>query len=300
MSNLKLVFSDTATNSLPQTNILQSRTYLPANYAAPGSFTADRFLPPAPQVTGTDPFPYTNTSLAVFNGTSPNGAWSLFVMDDELLYDGSIGGWSLVIQTSDPVAPSSGGSVSDLAVSSSGVPAFAVIGTSYSCTLTVTNHGPASASSVSLLDQMPAGLTLVSASASVGTWNKVQGTLTWNIGNLASGGSATLTLTSRLAVVGTLSSTATASANQTDLTMANNSVTMVTTGVNVPVLTVVRLGGSVRLSWPANSGFKLQSNDSLNPASWVDAVGTPQVDGGQNIVNSSAAGGAKFYRLRSP
>ena len=117
---------------------------------------------------------------------------------------------------------------------------------------------------------------------------------------MPSGGSATLTLTSRPAVVGTLSSTATVSANQTDLTPANNSVAMVTTTVNVPVLTVIRLGGNVRLSWPANSAFKLQSNESLNPAGWVDAVGTPLVDGGQNVVNSSVAGGAKFYRLRSP
>jgi uncharacterized delta-60 repeat protein/uncharacterized repeat protein (TIGR01451 family) len=302
VSNVRLVFSDTATNPpVPLLSALQSRTYLPANYAAPGLNTADRFEPPAPQaIPVIDPFPYTNTALSVFNGTSPNGTWSLFVMDDTAAQNGSIGGWNLEIQTSDPVAPSAGGSVADLAVSASGVPAAAVVATTYSCTLTVSNRGPALAQSVALLDQMPAGLALVSGSASVGTWNKVQGTLTWTIGSLASGGSASLTMTLRPTIAGTLSSTATASANQVDPNMANNTVVMVTSGINAPGLTVLRVGGNLRLSWPANTGFRLQSTELVNPANWVDVGISPQVENGQNVVTVGVPGSARFYRLRSP
>ena len=301
VNNVTLKFDAAAAGLLSDSNQITSGTYQPVNYAGPGLNTSDRFDPPAPQpIPLIDPFPYTNTALAVFNGTSPNGAWSLFVIDDQEFDSGSIGGWSLEIQTSDPVAPSAAVSIADLAVSASGAPASSVIGAPYACTFTITNHGPAPAESVALLDQMPAGLALVSASVSAGTWSKVQGTLTWNVGSLSSGASASMTLVSRPTVLGTLSSTATVSANQIDPGLGNNSITMVTTVVGVPVLTVTRVGGSLRLSWPANSGFKLQANDTLNPANWADVGTAPQVDGGQNVLTVGVPGSARFYRLRSP
>ena len=301
VNNVTLRFDAAAIGLLSDSNQITSGTYLPVNFAGPGLNTSDRFDPPAPQpIPLIDPFPYTNTALSVFNSTSPNGAWSLFVMDDTPGQSGSIGGWSLEIQTSDPVAPSAAVSISDLAVSVSGAPASAVIGANYACTFTITNRGPAPADGVALLDQMPAGLTLVSAGVSAGTWSKVQGTLTWNVGSLSSGASASMTLVSKPTVLGTLSSTATVSANQIDPGLGNNSITMVTTVVGVPVLTVTRVGSSLRLSWPANSGFKLQANDTLNPANWADVGTTPQVDGGQSVLTVGVPGSARFYRLRSP
>lgn len=44
-----------------------------------------------------DEFPASN--LATFDGSNPNGTWNLYVVDDGLLDDGSIGGWSLTITT---------------------------------------------------------------------------------------------------------------------------------------------------------------------------------------------------------
>jgi hypothetical protein len=147
---------------------------------------------------------------------------------------------------------------------------------------------------------MPAGLALVSATVSAGTWSKVQGTLTWNVGSLAGGASATMTVVCKPTVLGTLSSTAIASANQIDPNMANNSLGMETSVVGAPVLTVTRVGGSLRLSWPANTGFKLQANDTLNPANWTDVGAAPQVSDGQNLLTIGVPGSGRFYRLRSP
>ncbi len=302
VSNLAMTFSDSATTPLPLLTKLQSTTYLPANYAAPGLNTSDRFPLPAPQpVPVTDPFPYTNTALAVFNSTSPNGTWSLYVMDDTSGQVGSIGGWSLNIQTSDPVTPASGVSVADLKLTASVPSVTVVVGANSTTTLTVTNRGPAAALNAALLDQMAPGLTLVSATPSMGSWNKIQNTLTWMIGTLPSGGSASITLVTRPQTIGSFTSVATVSANQTDLNPANNTVTLSTTGVSVPALTISRLNNVLSLSWPANSGFKLQVADTLVPANWGDVGTAPQVNGsGQNVVSVGVAGNSKFYRLRAP
>ena len=52
--------------------------------------------------TGT-PSAVTNTGLGVFNGTDPNGTWSLYVFDDASGDGGSIESWSLEITTGAPV-----------------------------------------------------------------------------------------------------------------------------------------------------------------------------------------------------
>ena len=66
-------------------------------------------------------------------------------------------------------------------------------GESMTYTLTLTNKGPGSAPSVKVRDQIPAGLTFVSAAPSVGTYNSSTGI--WDVGNMANGAVATLTIT---------------------------------------------------------------------------------------------------------
>jgi len=74
----------------------------------------------------------------------------------------------------------------------------------------------------------------------------------------------------------------------------------VTTVVEVPGLTIFRVGNDLRLSWPAASGFKLQANETLNPAGWADVGAAPQVLNGENVVMVGVGGNSRFYRLRSP
>jgi subtilisin-like proprotein convertase family protein len=88
--NVSLTFDD-AGPALPLT-ALSSGTFRPTN-----SGTGDVFPAPAPGA------PH-GSALADFNGTNPNGTWSLFVNDDAGGDVGSIaGGWSLNFQTADPV-----------------------------------------------------------------------------------------------------------------------------------------------------------------------------------------------------
>jgi len=292
VNNVTLTFDASAATAIPDATQITSGTYRPANYAGLG--TADTFPPPAP------PIPYTNTALSVFNDLSPNGNWSLFVVDDTSLGSGSIAGWSLSIQTSDPVSPSAGLFVADLSVAATAAPNPAAVGAEISCVIQVTNRGPGTANSAALLDNLPASLTFVSANATVGSWSKVGGTFRWNIGSMASGGAARLTMVVRPVAVGTIAHTLMVSANQTDPNPTDNSITLSTTVVPVPALSVSRQVNNLRITWPADSGFKLQVADNLRPEAWADVGGTPSVLNGQNVVTVGITGPTKFYRLRSP
>ncbi len=93
VTNLTLTFDDAAATPVPDGAPLVGGTFRPANYEGTAS---DVFAAPAP------PGPY-STVLAAFNGTNPNGTWSLFVRDDFTGFSGSIsGGWRLNIQTAVP------------------------------------------------------------------------------------------------------------------------------------------------------------------------------------------------------
>ena len=64
--------------------------------------------------------------------------------------------------------------------------------------LTWHNAGPARAENAVVIDTLPAGVSFVSASAG-GRYSASRGTVTWKLGTLAVNGSATLSLTVRLA-----------------------------------------------------------------------------------------------------
>ena len=57
-------------------------------------------------------------------------------------------------------------------------------------TITVSNNGPIQATNLVVTDNLPAGLTFVSATPSIGTWTSSD----WNVGTLNNGSNATLTL----------------------------------------------------------------------------------------------------------
>ena len=102
-------------------------------------------------------------------------------------------------------------------------------------TLVVTNNGPSEATGVTVNDTLPAGLTLTSSSTTVGTTTDVGNAVTGNIGTLASGASATITINATVdaTATGTLSNTATVSGTETDSNTTNNSATE-TTDIAIP------------------------------------------------------------------
>jgi subtilisin-like proprotein convertase family protein len=78
-----LTFDDSAASGLPETAIINSGTYRPTNFGPAGSYPS-----PAP------PYPY--GSMLTPLGDSPNGTWSLYIVDWSGGHTGSLsGGWKV-------------------------------------------------------------------------------------------------------------------------------------------------------------------------------------------------------------
>jgi subtilisin-like proprotein convertase family protein len=107
LNNITLTLSDSAAAALTTAKIVAG-TYKPTNIEPGENGELDSFSAPAPVG------PYTSP-LSVFGGQTPNGTWSLFVVDDGAGDSGSFAtGWSITITTTN--APGSSAVASLVAV----------------------------------------------------------------------------------------------------------------------------------------------------------------------------------------
>ena len=120
--------------------------------------------------------------------------------------------------------------VADLFVSKAVVSGQARPGQILTYTITVTNLGPNPATDVVLTDPVPQGTTFSGASPAASSAPPVGagGTVTWNLGNLASGASVKLMMKVNVSLKGNalIVNTATVSASSTDPSPANNTATV--------------------------------------------------------------------------
>ena len=115
------------------------------------------------------------------------------------------------------VAPAS----ADLSLAMDASPATVNVNQDVTYTITVTNLGPSAASGVTVTDQLPMA-SLVSVTLSQGTYVVNGGTLTVNLGALASGATATVSLVVRPSIAGTVDNAASITGAQADPDPANN------------------------------------------------------------------------------
>jgi uncharacterized repeat protein (TIGR01451 family) len=129
------------------------------------------------------------------------------------------------------------------------VPATAAPATNVTYTLTVSNAGPNSASAVTVTDVLPTGTTFVSTASSQGSCAGTS-TVTCNLGVMANGSSATITLVVVSPnAAGPVVNTATVSSTTADPNSANNSssATFTVTIASVPALSSLGLGALMLL-----------------------------------------------------
>ncbi len=280
VNGVTLAFDDSAATNLPFAGQIVSGTFRPTDFAPGDSF-------PAPAPAG----PYAS-ALAAFNGTNPNGTWSLYVFDDATGDSGAIsGGWSLDIQTAAPVVSSA-----DVAVTVSG-PGVVPSGTPVTYTLSVANNGPGIATGVLVVDTLPAGFSFTSVDANAGIITPGAGLVTWRIPSLASGASASASVNGVLNAVGLVTNLAVVSAAQVDPVTANNTASITTTGL--PRLQAIRFGGSFYILWPANAAAFVLETAPTPAGPWMAVATGITVVGSLNQAVLPISGNA-FFRLRQP
>lgn len=158
-------------------------------------------------------------------------------------------------------------------------------GATVSFTITVTNDGPDRASDVRVLDMLPAGLTLVSATPSKG--NYTSGTGVWAIGTLNSGATATLTITANVTVTTPLTNTAQVS--YSDLadpdSIPNNSLA----GEDDQASVTITPSPDLRIVKTATSSFAVGTNASYSLT--VDnTLGSNGTSGVYTVVDNMPSG----------
>ncbi len=165
----------------------------------------------------------------------------------------------------------------------------------------VLNSGPSGATGATVTDTLPAGVTYNSATPSQGSCSHSSGTVTCNLGAMANGANATVSIVVTPTTSGTITNQAAVSAATADPVLVNNSASAATTVDPVADLTLTKsdspdpvLSGhqltyalAVYNNGPASApGVSL--NDSL-PAgvTFVSATATPQgncVLSGSNVI----------------
>jgi uncharacterized repeat protein (TIGR01451 family) len=124
----------------------------------------------------------------------------------------------------------------DLAITKSDAPDPVALGSDLTYTLTVTNNGPDASTGSTVTDPLPAGVVFVSATPSQGSCSETGGTVTCELGPLASGASATVEIVVTVDPAATcpLTDTATVSGIEADPDTTNSSATTETTCVPPP------------------------------------------------------------------
>ncbi len=192
----------------------------------------------------------------------------------------------------------------DIGISHVASPSSAPVLSNVTFTITVTNRGPSTATSVVVTDSPPASFafTYLSTNLPPGASSSfANGTLTFNLGDLANGASATVSLLVQARLDGTFTSTAGVSSTTYDLSPNNTAVgtVTITPNPNAPLLKITRSSPNVILSWANNAtNFNLYSKPDVSTnGSWAMVTNSPRNSGGQYFVTNSATGGAKFYKL---
>jgi uncharacterized repeat protein (TIGR01451 family) len=281
VTNLTLTFSDSATQSLTE-GVLTSGVYLPTIITPLNPLPG---LPTAPS----------ESTLSFFNGSNPDGAWSLYVFDDTEGNSGNIArGWSLGLTSVTTVNPA--------AVLVAGMvhapdPVFA--GDYLNYLITITNLGPDNATSVVLTDTLPPNVAFSAATLSQGTNTAVGGTVACNLGTIAPGATATVTIRVIAVSAGVIVNSATVTTASTDLYLADGTTANNTTVLFPPLsfleATNFPSGLQLTLRGQASQSYGIQVSTDL--VTWATlSTNTASPTGAFTFTDTGTNLPTRFYR----
>jgi uncharacterized repeat protein (TIGR01451 family) len=214
-TGVTLTFDDDATTGLSDNGAFNSGAYRLTN----SDGTTDNFPSPAPAG------PY-GAALATFAGGNPNGAWTLYVIDDGAMDSGSImQGWVLSLTTTNLVCAEGELSLADLALVTAVSANPVMTGSNFNVTITVTNAGPDAATFVAVTNFLPAGVIADQLQASQGSASLASSSVKWSVGTLPVGATAELVVTARASLAGWLTNWSQVGGFTADNFPANNVAT---------------------------------------------------------------------------
>ncbi len=156
----------------------------------------------------------------------------------------------------------------DLAITKTASPTLVDVGENFTYTLTVTNNGPNDAVSVLASDFLPAGVTLVSAVPSQGDCTG-SGPVDCDLGALANGASATITIVVTADIEGDLTNRADVVGAMIDPDPANNEAVASVTAVNPPPPPDLLSGAGCGLSAGMASGVSFSGLWAFALVAWI-------------------------------
>lgn len=183
----------------------------------------------------------------------------------------------------------------DLSLTKSDSPDPVTVGDTLTYTLTVANGGPDAAADATVIDNLPGSVTFASATPSQGSCLESGGTVACNLGAIANGAGATVTIEVTPNSAGTITDTASVSSATADPQSANNSDSEDTT---VQPLSGAQADLSIRKSDskdPVRVGGRLRYNltvRNLGPDTATGVMVTDQLPGGVTFVSAGSRQGA--------
>ena len=222
------------------------------------------------------PPPPNGSTLNALNGANPNGIWNLYELDDGVFDSGVISnGWILALTTANPV-----GAAADIQLLMTASAGIVPVGSNGVYTLTVTNYGPSTSTNVLVSDNLPLGVTFVSATPTPpGSVIRGGATLTWNVGTLNTNAGAQLTVIVQPGSPGLFTSYAIVNANTPDPNPDDDfaQATINAGTIPPPQLTnsIVNINGTFQLTVNGQPGQEYIVQASTNLINWVSVYTNP-------------------------
>lgn len=288
LTGITLRIEDGADDYLPNEDALSSGTFKPVNYHT-RSESPDVFESPAPSGVYA-------TNLKAFNGIDPNGAWSLYVMDDSILHSGGIqGGWNIDISTVFTL-----NETARLKIEQSSSTNSSNVGTSVQYTYVVENTGATTATGITLTNQFPSEFSFTSVNAASGTVTVSGSQLTIGIPDLTGGQRITNVVNFAVSGAGELLNTVSVGGGQTDPFPGDNISVVEFSAVAVADLVVTADAASGNVGQNVTNLFVVSNSGPSTAVSPQFSVNLPS---GLTVVSSSGPFGTLVQsgsRLSTP
>jgi uncharacterized repeat protein (TIGR01451 family) len=180
----------------------------------------------------------------------------------------------------------------DLSITKSDAADPVTVGDEVVYTITVSNAGPQNATGVIVTDDLPSTATFGSANASQGSCSRSGGTVTCDLGSLATGANTTITLTVTADQVGTLTNTATVSGDQEDPNGGNDSATEETTILGAPAdLSITKFAQADNVALGSEIVYTITVLNS-GPSDATDVEVTDPIPPSTSFVSAEASPGS--------